>query len=59
MGRVAPLMISFEAPADAASPLVAVENLHKTFGPKVVLTGVNWTIPRGQISGLLGPNGAG
>jgi ABC-2 type transport system ATP-binding protein len=40
-------------------PLVVVENLHKNFGPKVVLTGVNWAIPRGQISGLLGPNGAG
>jgi ABC-2 type transport system ATP-binding protein len=39
--------------------LVAVENLQKSFGPKIALTGVNWTIPRGQISGLLGPNGAG
>ena len=43
----------------AAPPLVAIESLHKNFGPKVVLTGVSWSIPRGQISGLLGPNGAG
>jgi ABC-type multidrug transport system ATPase subunit len=44
---------------DAAPPLVAVEKLHKSFGPKTVLTGIDWQIPRGQIGGLLGPNGAG
>jgi len=39
--------------------LVVIVNLHKSFGPKSVLTDITWQIPRGQISGLLGPNGAG
>lgn len=46
------------SPTDAA-PLVVIEKLYKSFGPKSVLTDVTWQIPRGQISGLLGPNGAG
>jgi ABC-2 type transport system ATP-binding protein len=56
--RACPMLEPQPTPVDNV-PLVAVKNLHKNFGQKVVLTGVNWTIPRGQISGLLGPNGAG
>ncbi|HEY4245923.1 MAG TPA: ABC transporter ATP-binding protein [Lacunisphaera sp.] len=41
------------------TPLVVIENLHKSFGQKSVLKDITWQIPRGQISGLLGPNGAG
>lgn len=44
---------------DDARPLVVVENLQKSFGPKTVLTAIDWEIHRGTISGLLGPNGAG
>lgn len=39
--------------------LVKIENVSKTFGEKVALEDVTWSLPRGQISGLLGPNGAG
>jgi ABC-2 type transport system ATP-binding protein len=53
------VMIRPDLTAETATPLVVIEHLHKSFGPKTVLTDINWQIPRGQISGLLGPNGAG
>jgi ABC-2 type transport system ATP-binding protein len=40
-------------------PLVQIENLTKTFGEKVALQNVTFSVPSGQICGLLGPNGAG
>ena len=40
-------------------PVVMIEAVGKSFGTKVALHEVTWTVPRGQISGLLGPNGAG
>jgi ABC-2 type transport system ATP-binding protein len=50
-------------PSSALSPsreaLVVIDQVYKTFGSKQALTGVTWSLPRGQISGLLGPNGAG
>ena len=36
-----------------------VQNVTKTFGPKVALDHVSLEIPEGKIFGLLGPNGAG
>ncbi|CAA9307309.1 MAG: Gliding motility-associated ABC transporter ATP-binding protein GldA [uncultured Chloroflexi bacterium] len=39
--------------------MIEVENLTKTYGPKVALQGVSFTAERGEILGLLGPNGAG
>jgi len=39
--------------------LLRINNLHKRFGRKRVLNGVNMTIEKGKIVGLLGPNGAG
>src|SRR5438309_952894 len=39
--------------------LVVVDEVVKTFGDKLVLDGVSFAIPSGQICGLLGPNGAG
>lgn len=40
-------------------PFVEIESVTKTFGSKKALSGVTWSLPKGQISGLLGPNGAG
>jgi hypothetical protein len=40
---------------DAAPPLVAVEKLHKSFGPKTVLTGIDWQA-REQGDEQTGPN---
>jgi ABC-2 type transport system ATP-binding protein len=39
--------------------LVTIREVSKSFGEKQALRGINWDLPRGQISGLLGPNGAG
>jgi len=38
---------------------LAVMNLHKKFGMKEVVRGVNFSMQNGEIAGLLGPNGAG
>ncbi len=39
--------------------IIEVQNVSKTFGPKVALDHVSLEIPEGKIFGLLGPNGAG
>jgi lipopolysaccharide export system ATP-binding protein len=36
-----------------------VEGLHKKFGLKEVVRGVNFSMHNGEVAGLLGPNGAG
>jgi lipopolysaccharide export system ATP-binding protein len=38
---------------------LGVTNLHKSFGKKEVVKGVNFTMNNGEVAGLLGPNGAG
>ncbi len=40
-------------------PLLAAEQLTKTFGGLVAVHGVDLTVDRGQVVGLIGPNGAG
>jgi ABC-2 type transport system ATP-binding protein len=47
------------APQPSVSDLVLVDSVTKTFGYKVALKGVSFSVPAGQICGLLGPNGAG
>ncbi len=39
--------------------IIEVQNVSKSFGPKVALDHVSLDIPEGKIFGLLGPNGAG
>ena len=39
--------------------MIKVENLRKTFGPKVAVNGISFTVERGEVLGFLGPNGAG
>lgn len=39
--------------------IVEFKNVHKSYGNKEVLKGVNLNIPKGKIVGLLGPNGSG
>jgi lipopolysaccharide export system ATP-binding protein len=38
---------------------LGIENLHKKFGKKEVVRGVEFTMQNGEVAGLLGPNGAG
>jgi ABC-2 type transport system ATP-binding protein len=43
----------------ASAPAVEVIGLHKRYGDRSVLRGVDLTIDRGEVFALLGPNGAG
>src|SRR5438094_2308023 len=38
--------------------MIRVQNLSKSFGPKVAVNGVSFTVARGEVLGFLGPNGA-
>jgi phospholipid/cholesterol/gamma-HCH transport system ATP-binding protein len=44
---------------DESVPFVAVENLHKTFGPHTVLNGINLSVDRGETLAVLGRSGTG
>jgi len=39
--------------------MIKVENLSKTFGQKVAVNHISFTVERGEVLGFLGPNGAG
>ena len=46
-------------PAELPPDLVSIDRVTKSFGDKVALRNVSFSVPAGQICGLLGPNGAG
>jgi ABC-2 type transport system ATP-binding protein len=39
--------------------MITVEHLTKSFGPKVAVDDVSFTVEKGEVLGFLGPNGAG
>ena len=40
-------------------PIIYLQSVHKSYGTKQVLNGINLTIQAGQVIGYIGPNGAG
>lgn len=38
---------------------IVLENIHKSYGKRIVVSRVNLSVAQGEIVGLLGPNGAG
>jgi phospholipid/cholesterol/gamma-HCH transport system ATP-binding protein len=44
---------------DHHAPALAVKNLHKSFGPQVVLNGIDLTVSRGETVAVLGRSGTG
>ena len=41
------------------NPIIKLENISLSFGPRKILDNINCSINKGQILGLLGPNGVG
>src|SRR4249920_3518309 len=39
--------------------MITVENLTKTFGPKLAVDHISFSVQKGEVLGFLGPNGAG
>jgi phospholipid/cholesterol/gamma-HCH transport system ATP-binding protein len=48
-----------EVEAEGGVPAVAVEDLHKSFGPQEVLNGISLTVSRGETLAVLGRSGTG
>lgn len=46
-------------PLAPPEPAVVVDGLRKTYGEKVAVADVGFTVERGEVFGILGPNGAG
>ncbi len=44
---------------NSSTPAIDVRGLHKSYGDKLVLDGIDLTVAEGTIFALLGPNGAG
>ena len=51
-----PMMVARTTPDP---PALQVRDLHVSYGPQEVLTGVSFSLPAGQLVGIIGPNGAG
>jgi ABC-type polar amino acid transport system ATPase subunit len=47
------------APARAATAVVQLEDVHKSFGDNVVLDGIDLTVNAGQVMVIIGPSGSG
>ncbi len=41
------------------TPILKLENLHKTFGTRQVLKGINFEVSKGDVVAILGPSGSG
>jgi lipopolysaccharide export system ATP-binding protein len=48
-----------DTPVPSSPHILSVVELHKKFGRKEVVRGVNFSMNNGEVAGLLGPNGAG
>ncbi|WP_246686043.1 ABC transporter ATP-binding protein [Mesorhizobium sp. M8A.F.Ca.ET.182.01.1.1] len=51
--------VSNEAARISQKPLIAVEEVEKSFGGLKAINGASFNIDKGSITGLIGPNGAG
>ena len=45
--------------ATADAPVVVIDGLHKSFGPREVLQGIDLTVAQGEVVCIIGPSGSG
>lgn len=50
---------TFDTMGGMSEAIVKVSNLHKRYGDKEAVKGINFEVKEGEIFGILGPNGAG
>lgn len=53
------VLISIYYQERARTMKIVLENIHKSYGRRVIVNRVNLSVAQGEIVGLLGPNGAG
>lgn len=53
------VLISIYYQERARTMKIVLENIHKSYGKRVIVNRVNLSVAQGEIVGLLGPNGAG
>ncbi len=53
------VLISIYYQERARTMKIVLENIHKSYGKRVIVNRVNLSVAQGEVVGLLGPNGAG
>ena len=51
--------ISLDQDFDSSTPAILIKDLHKSYGKKEVLKGLNLEVHQGELFGFIGRNGAG
>ena len=51
--------VTATSPWTPDQPLIRIRDVHKAFGPTVVLGGVTFDVMKGEVICLIGPSGAG
>jgi len=59
MATIDQIPMKLEADSDKRAPVVAVENVYKSFGSQKVLNGISLTVGRGETLAVLGRSGTG
>lgn len=56
---LSPAVDPYSQSLNSSGAVLALENVHKSYGKRTIVRGVSLSVAQGEIVGLLGPNGAG